>query len=704
MPTVETQTGPPQASAAHARARTRRMLVELRHSWLFKLILGIGAVTLATALPMAWGGAPLAWYSGLRFVFTVLMFLLIVRVVFLLANETLWLLRNRLILAYVFMGVVPVLLIGGMLAIGAYMFYGQYAAYLLLNSMNERTQNVGAVNTLTVRELQLHPERASAGPLLSDYYASYYFPRGYGGVHSYFYTSSGQPNSEGARQLGPLSPWLRNGFVGVIAQAEGYALASFHTNSNAKGDQILTLYPLSSRNLDQLAQPLGQVSMGLSGFVDLSPDRTGITRGPAAVLASTAPLPPRSSIFDIQITTWAFIPVTDWNTGKSETVIATITTRPSLLNNQLFASFQSGPNPTAASRWPLVLLGVIAVGFLIIEFFSLLAGIRLTRTITGAVNDLYVGTEHINRGEFEHRIPVRTRDQLAALEISFNTMTASIQRLLIEQREKQKLENELNIAHEVQIQLFPRIPPRVAGLEIQGRCLPARVVSGDYYDFVQLGPERVSLALGDISGKGISAALLMATIVAAVRAYQPNQADLAASAVALTGGGGLLTMPSEEESRPAQLMARLNHQLYHSTPPEKYATLFYASYDGERRELRYTNAGHLPPAVVGARGVRRLERGGMVVGLFEDVSFEEGKVQLEPGDLLAAWSDGITEPENEYGVEFGEERLLQMLEAHRTRPLAEIFSTVLTAVHDWSGNGEQPDDITLVLARIAAAS
>jgi len=703
MPTVETQTGPPQASAAHARARTRRMLLELRHSWLFKLILGVGAATLAAALPMALGRAPWAWFGGLRFALTVLIFLLIVRVVFLLANETLWLLRNRLILAYVFMGVVPVLLIGGMLAIGAYMFYGQYAAYLLLNSLNERTKNVGAVNTLTVRELQLHPERSSDGPLLSDYYASYYFPRGYGGVHSYFFTPDGNPSSAGARQLGGLSPWLKNGFVGVIAQADGYALASFHTNSNAKGDQILTLYPLSSRNLDQLAQPLGQVSMGLSGFVDLSPDRSGITKGPAAVLASTAPLPARNSIFDIQITTWAFIPVTDWSTGKSETVIATITTRPSLLNNQLFASFQSGPNPTAASRWPLVLLGVIAVGFLIIEFFSFLAGIRLTRTITGAVNDLYIGTEHINRGEFDHRIPVRTRDQLAALEISFNTMTASIQRLLVEQREKQKLENELNIAHEVQTQLFPRIPPRVAGLEIQGRCLPARVVSGDYYDFVQLGPERVSLALGDISGKGISAALLMATIVAAVRAYQPSQADLAAGAVAGAGGGRRLALPSEEESRPAQLLARLNHQLYHSTPPEKYATLFYAVYDSERRELRYTNAGHLPPAVVGAHGVRRLERGGMVVGLFEDVSFEEGVLRLEPGDLLAAWSDGITEPENEYGVEFGEERLLHMLEAHRARPLAEIFATVLTAVHDWSGSGEQADDITLVLARIAAA-
>ncbi|MGH9392526.1 MAG: HAMP domain-containing protein, partial [Terriglobales bacterium] len=482
MPTVENQTGPPQASAAHARARTVRLLLQLRRSWLLKLTLGAGALALATGIPAAWGQAPLAGYGSFRVAFTIALFLLLVRVALLLANETLWLLRNRLILAYVFMGVVPVLLIGGMLAIGAYMFYGQYAAYLLLNSLNERTKNVGAVNALTLRELELHPERAGDGPVLSDYYASYYFPRGYGGVHSYFYRADGVPGSDGARRLGALSPWLKSGFVGVIAQAQGYAIASFHGSASGKGDQILTLYPLGSSNLDQLAQPLGQVSLGLSGFVDLSPDRAGISRAPAAVLSSTQALPPRSSVFDIQITTWAFIPVTDWISGKSEVVLATITTRPSLLNNLLFATFQSGPSPTSASRWPLVLLAVVAVGFLIIEFFSLLAGIRLTRTITGAVNDLYVGTEHINRGEFDHRIPVRTRDQLAALEISFNTMTASIQRLLAEQRLKQQLENELTIAHEVQAQLFPRIPPRVAGLEIQGRCLPARVVSGDYFD------------------------------------------------------------------------------------------------------------------------------------------------------------------------------------------------------------------------------
>lgn len=704
MAMTENQTGPPQATAAHARARAARLLGQLGRSLLFKITVGVGLVWLVGALPMLAGHAPWPWFGLFRVAFTLVLFLLLARVVYLLAGETLWLLRNRLILAYVFMGVVPVLLIAGMLAIGAYMFYGQYAAFLLVSELNDHTRNVGAVNTLTVHELERHPDRTGDGPGLSNYYASYYFPRGYGGVHSYFYAATGAAENPATQRFGALQPWLREPFLGLIARPDGYYIASFGASHNPPAEQILTLYRLDERNLDALAQPLGQISLGWSGFVNLGgaaaePVAAGAAPTPAPQLASMQPLRAQSSLFDIRITSWAFIPVTDWQTGKQRTVIATITTRPSLLNDKLFASFQSGNNPSLAARWPLLLLGIIGVGFLIIEFFSLVAGIRLTRTITGAVNDLYVGTEHVNRGEFEHRIPVRTRDQLAALEISFNTMTASIQRLLAEQRQKQRLENELNIAHEVQAQLFPRVPPAVAGLEIQGRCLPARVVSGDYYDFRQLGPEQVSLTVGDISGKGISAALLMATIVAAMRAYQPRGADRALGVAA-----GHASPPAglpEDETAPARMIERLNNQIFHSTPPEKYATLFYAVYDAGRRELRYTNAGHLPPVLIGARGRRRLDRGGMVVGLFEDVVFEEGVVQLEPGDLLAAWSDGITEPENEYGVEFGEARLIQMLEANRGRPLPDILNTVLAGVRDWSGAEEQADDITLVLARVS---
>ncbi|MGH9487882.1 MAG: PP2C family protein-serine/threonine phosphatase [Terriglobales bacterium] len=697
MPPARLHGGAGQATAAHARARSAQLLSQLLHSALFKVTAGLGVITLILGAPTLFGHAPLGWFGLFRAAFSIALFIFLVRLVFLLATETLWLLRNRLILAYVFMGVVPVLLIAGMLAIGAYMFYGQYASYLLLNELNQHTHNVGAVNSLTVRELDRHPNRVDNGPELSRYYASYYFPRGYGGVRSFFF-SGGKPVSKVATRLGMPPSWVQPGFVGLITRNGHYAIASFGaTRERHEAEQVLTLYALSVRNLDTLAKPLGRISLGL-GFNST----TGVTNGKGTpTLASQLPLRAAHSVFDIRITSFAFIPVSNWKTGKSGTIIAAITTRPTLLNDQLFSSLQVSGPPTQGNRLPLLVLGVVGVGFLIIELFSFVAGIRLTRTITGAVNDLYVGTEHINRGQFDYRIPVRRRDQLAALSHSFNTMTESIERLLAEQREKQSLENELMIAHEVQIQLFPRIPPRLAGLEMAGRCLPARVVSGDYFDFQQLSPSSVSLALGDISGKGISAALLMATIVAAVRAYQPSLADRAVAVAAGGGGNGSEAEADGEQADPVRLLERLNHQLYHSTPPEKYVTLFYAVYDAKQRELRYTNAGHLPPAVLGPRGVRRLDRGGMVAGLFEAVSFELGRIPLERGDLLAAWSDGVTEPENEYGVEFGETRLLQMLELNRSRPLSEILDTVLHAVRDWSGAAEQSDDITLVLARVA---
>ena len=135
------------------------------------------------------------------------------------------------------------------------------------------------------------------------------------------------------------------------------------------------------------------------------------------------------------------------------------------------------------------------------------------------MRELYLATTHVNRGDFSHRIPVTSTDQLAALANSFNSMTESIQKLIVEQKEKQRLENEITIAQEVQAQLFPRHITQLPSLEVHGFCRPARSVSGDYYDFLSLGPERLLLAVGDVSGKGISAALLMATIHSAVRAY-----------------------------------------------------------------------------------------------------------------------------------------------------------------------------------------
>jgi len=375
---------------------------------------------------------------------------------------------------------------------------------------------------------------------------------------------------------------------------------------------------------------------------------------------------------------------------------------PSLLYGNLFASLED-----FAKGIEYILFGVL-IFFAIIELVALIIGTRMTQTVTGAVAHLYDATKNVDRGDFSHRIPVKSADQLAQLSLSFNSMTESIEKLILEQKEKQRLEGELAIAQEVQAQLFPRQVSELESLEVHGFCRPARTVSGDYYDFLTASSHKLILAVGDISGKGISAALLMATIHSAVRAYSveslPQMRESVARepvAVGAVAGAGrmMAAWPEGIEVSPGALLGLLNHQLYESTPPEKYATLFLGIYDGRSHQLTYSNGGHLPPILIGQDGaVRRLEAGGTVVGLFDNMTYDEGSVVMHPGEILLAYSDGVTEPENEFG-EFGEERLIDLVSTHRQQPLVQISQTVTAAVDDWIGDNEQPDDITLVLAR-----
>jgi sigma-B regulation protein RsbU (phosphoserine phosphatase) len=213
----------------------------------------------------------------------------------------------------------------------------------------------------------------------------------------------------------------------------------------------------------------------------------------------------------------------------------------------------------------------------------------------------------------------------------------------------------------------------------------------------------VGIAMGDISGKGISAALLMATLHSAVRAYRLASEDLVYSenAIAaltvsregLAGDGGKLF------ESPGRILSLLNRHLYRSTQPEEYATLFLAHYDADTAQMTYSNAGHLPPLVLSRDGkVRRLDCGGTVVGLMDGMRYQEDRFQMRSGDVLVAYSDGITEPENDFG-EFGEDRLLEVVMRYREQPLEVISAQVMLALDAWIGADEQPDDITLVLAR-----
>ncbi len=412
-------------------------------------------------------------------------------------------------------------------------------------------------------------------------------------------------------------------------------------------------------------------------------------------------VPPAVNGFDFQFPFATRFGSVDWQTGKSVDGLMLVETRPSMLYATLFSTLGE------KSRIFLDVLTGIAIFFAIIELIALFIGVRLSRSMTKSVADLYDATGHINRGDLTHRIQVRTQDQMAALEQSFNSMSESLSKLISEQKEKQRLEGELAIAHEVQNLLFPADQSGLPTLEVHGTCRPARTVSGDYYDFIPLREDKLMLAVGDISGKGISAALLMATLHAFVRAYalEPERTLASVAIGAGVAESSVLPMYCRSDGNgdsalsPAVLMATLNYQLFRSTPLEKYATMFLGCYDAGSRSLTYSNAGHLPPLVLsGKERIKRLETADTVVGLFDGTGYHENSVLMEPGDIFVAYSDGITEPENEFG-EFGEERLIELIQSHRDQPLARISDIVTGAVSDWIAGNEQPDDITLVLAR-----
>jgi sigma-B regulation protein RsbU (phosphoserine phosphatase) len=233
---------------------------------------------------------------------------------------------------------------------------------------------------------------------------------------------------------------------------------------------------------------------------------------------------------------------------------------------------------------------------------------------------------------------------------------------------------EINFAHEVQRALFPRQFPLDSGLEFSAICVPASGISGDYYDVLELPNGRLVFAVADISGKGISAAILMSNVHAVLRT--------------LAEGG----------HSPAELCSQLNRHLYRVTDESRFATFFYAEWNSSNRTLNYVNAGHTTPILWGSWCGQRLDAGGVPLGLFPDFEFQVGKVGLQPGDLMAVYSDGITEAGAHRGEQFGEARLEALVKVHARKPLEEIQAQVLAEVRKWSGE-EPEDDVTLLLVR-----
>jgi sigma-B regulation protein RsbU (phosphoserine phosphatase) len=240
---------------------------------------------------------------------------------------------------------------------------------------------------------------------------------------------------------------------------------------------------------------------------------------------------------------------------------------------------------------------------------------------------------------------------------------------------ERRRKSELEIAANVQQNLFPRSPHKLATIDYAGRCIPARDVSGDYYDFLDLGEGRLAFVLADVSGKGVPAALLMANLQACFRSQSPS---------------ALLS--------PAALLATVNHLFYESTSAERFATLFFAVYDDRTRAVRYVNCGHVAPLLLGSTpgmAPRRLNPTATVIGAFPAWTCGEATLTLTSGDTLLLYSDGVTEAGIDRSEEYGEERLVAALEASRRLPIEALVANIADAAVAF-GCGSQSDDVTVV--------
>jgi sigma-B regulation protein RsbU (phosphoserine phosphatase) len=461
-------------------------------------------------------------------------------------------------------------------------------------------------------------------------------------------------------------------------------------------------------------------------------NETGIELGDISTLAMTAtdvapvigraieeesPPPTRQGVFGVSLNeplAWmTFLDYSDWASGRTGNVVMAIGLSVTDIYSRISATPLTQIGNYSLGQLLLILLMVVGGLFLILQTVAVGMGLSLARSITGAVHELASGTEHVRRGDFTHRIAVRSHDQLGDLADSFNSMTASVEDLLHEKAEKERLEQELRIARRIQMSLLPQGPMRLEGLSVTAHCEPAREVGGDYYDYLPLGDSRVGIIIADVAGKGTSAALYMAELK------------------------GLMLSLSRLHSSPRQLLIDANRIIAEHLDARSFITMTYAVVDMCARTLTYARAGHCPlmylpgrepgselrdsgfgirdsgaapgnrlSAVATPRRVQVQAPDGLVLGLKIDNGerfnslLREVTLPLGAGDLILLFTDGVSEAMNAAGESFGEERLAAVIEADGDLPFEELRERILREIRAFVGDTGQHDDLTFVLLKV----
>jgi sigma-B regulation protein RsbU (phosphoserine phosphatase) len=569
--------------------------------------------------------------------------------------HALWSVRNRLLFVYGLLGVLPLLLVLGLVGLGAWEFTTELAVYLATSALDRRVEGIN--NAVRVLDgMTMEQRSASAADFQKG--MNHEFP----GFRLYVVDESGEHKYPAESPALPLVKEWKN--------ANGLLVIDHHFFgwSHMRGDkrEITALAPLSKSMVAELVPNLGSI-----GLIERNH-----TTGNKLESSEPLRLPPAVNRFDVPLVWGAS--VRHSHLGEPNKVfdaILAINSRPSAVLSAVFG----GAEDFSGTLFFIFL--VVAGLFVAVEAGAIWVGVRLSTRLTGAVNQLYEGTRRVIRGDFRHRIPSNHKDQLGDLADSFNQMTSNLERLFVVEKEKERLQTEIEIAREVQSQLYPKDAPPMRGLQLTVVCDPARMVSGDYYDYTEVGADQLAFAIGDVAGKGISAALLMATLQSALRS-QVAHAEATGSCM-----------------NSAAVITQLNKQIWAHTAPEKYATFFFATFHQPSQTLTYTNAGHLSPLLLRKGEFTALDSNGTVVGAFPFAKYDSSSIVMQPNDLLVCYTDGITEPENAYGEAFGEDRLMDLVKKHSHQADGEILKIVLDAVRSWTGTAELFDDMTLLLAR-----
>jgi serine phosphatase RsbU (regulator of sigma subunit) len=662
------------------------------------------------------------------------------------AQGFLWRVRRKLTLSYIFIGFVPVLLIVVFFLLCGLLLFFNVSSYLVQSRVEALVDETRFLAEATAIELARTTDDATFDEVLTRRQeaasARYHGAsmvvvptmRVCGPANATPGRTVNRPLESGAwAHLDPptmLPVWVTcEGFAGLLAyQAPPLGAGAIRESPLWRTHLVVRAVAFPAEAVPRYAVVIDVPVTAATGLQ--IQNETGIELGDISTLGMTAtdvkPVMGRAIEEDAtaaatrEALAWmTFLDYTDWLSGRSGNVVIAIGLNVTEIYQRISATPLTQIGNYSVGQLLLILLAVVGGLFLAIQSVAFIMGLKLARSITGAVHELAAGTEHVRRGDFTHRISVHSHDQLGDLADSFNSMTASVENLLLEKAEKERLEQELRIARQIQMSLLPQGPFTLEGLSVTAHCEPAREVGGDYYDYLPLGDRRVGIIIADVAGKGTSAALYMAELK------------------------GLMLSLTQLHASPRELLIKANRIIAQHLDARSFITMTYAVVDMCARTLTYARAGHCPLIYLQGEGGRgkgeevtgigqegyRVQEGnrklsgvaiqvpaarkaqiqvpdGLVLGLkiddgerFEQL-LEEVTQPLGAGDVVLLFTDGVTEAMNEAGEPFGEERLAALVEEHGDLPPEELRERILRDIRAFVGGAGLHDDLTLVLLKV----